>query len=61
MPRTRHKPEMIEGPEAYQRFEDAVKAVLKVRKEDMPPSPFSKSSNKKTNVNAGLKSNESNL
>jgi hypothetical protein len=32
--------EMIEGPEAWTRFRTAVKAVLKVKKSDMPPSPF---------------------
>lgn len=32
--------EMIEGPEAFDRFKRAVKAVLTVKKSDMPPSPF---------------------
>jgi hypothetical protein len=34
--------EMIEGPEAFQRFTDAMKAILKVPKSAMPPSPFKK-------------------
>jgi hypothetical protein len=33
---------MIEGPEAWTRFREAVKAVLKVPKSAMPPSPFAK-------------------
>ena len=33
---------MIEGPEAFARFQEAVKAVLKVKKSDLPPSPFGK-------------------
>jgi hypothetical protein len=32
--------EMIEGPEAFDRFKEAVKAVLTVPKSAMPPSPF---------------------
>lgn len=31
---------MIEGPEAFDRFRQAVKAVLTVPKSSMPPSPF---------------------
>jgi len=35
-------PEMIEGPEAFDKFKDAMKAILKVPKSAMPPSPFKK-------------------
>jgi len=39
--------EMIEGSEAWTRFRTAVKAVLKVKKSDMPPNPFGKSGRKR--------------
>ena len=39
--------EMNEGPEAFERFRQAVKAVLKVPKSAMPPSPFGKSGKKR--------------
>jgi hypothetical protein len=34
--------EMIEGPEAFDRFRNAVKAALTIPKSAMPPSPFKK-------------------
>jgi len=42
-------PEMIEGQEAFKRFRNAAKALLTVKKTDMPPSPFGKSGRKKRN------------
>jgi len=41
-------PEMIEGPEAFERFRQAIKKVLTVPKSAMPPSPFGKSGKKRT-------------
>jgi hypothetical protein len=43
----RQHPEMIEGPEAFERLKRAVKAVLTVPKSAMPPSPFGKSGKKR--------------
>ena len=40
-------PEMIEGREAFTRFRDAVRAVLRVPKSAMPPSPFKPHKKKK--------------
>ena len=42
-----HTREMIEGPEAFTRFKDAMKTILPVPKSAMPPSPFKKQVPKK--------------
>ena len=34
--------EMIEGPEAYERFRAGMQKILSVPKSAMPPSPFKK-------------------
>jgi hypothetical protein len=39
--------EMIEGPEAWDRFKSATKAIVKVPKSALPPSPFGKRAAKK--------------
>jgi hypothetical protein len=44
----KHHAEMIEGPEAFTRFREAVKKVLSVPKTAMPPNPFGKSGKKRT-------------
>jgi hypothetical protein len=36
------QPEMIEGPEAWERFRSAMKAIVKVPKSALPPSPYGK-------------------
>jgi hypothetical protein len=32
--------EMIEGPEAWDRFQEAMRTIVKVPKSALPPSPF---------------------
>jgi hypothetical protein len=41
-------PEMLEGTEAFEKFRDAMKAILTVPKSAMPPSPFKKWKPKRT-------------
>ena len=43
--RPRPHPEMIEGPEAFERFQAGMKAILKVPKSALPPSPFRQQGN----------------
>jgi hypothetical protein len=35
-------PEMLEGPEAFDKFRDAMKVIVTVPKSALPPSPFKK-------------------
>jgi len=46
-------PEMIEGPEAWDRFRSAMKALITVPKSTMPPSPFRKPEPKKPTARKG--------
>jgi hypothetical protein len=39
--------EMDEGPQAFERFRDAMKAILTVPKSAMPASPFKQAAKKK--------------
>ena len=43
----RKHPDMQEGPTAFANFREAVKRVLSVKKSDLPPDPFKKSTPKK--------------
>ena len=38
----KHHTEMIEGPEAWDRFLSAMKTIVKVPKGALPPNPFGK-------------------
>jgi hypothetical protein len=38
---------MIEGPEAWDRFKCAMKAIVSVPKSALPPNPFGKKTRKK--------------
>jgi hypothetical protein len=38
---------MIEGPEAWERFRNAMKAIIRVPKTALPPSPFKSAAKKK--------------
>jgi hypothetical protein len=43
---------MIEGPEAFTQFKNAMKAILTVPKSALPPSPFKKWVPKKKKLKA---------
>jgi len=43
--------EMIEGPEAFETFRNAMRAILTVPKSALPPSPFKKWKPKKKRPN----------
>jgi len=45
--------EMIEGPEAWERFRSAMKAIVKVPKSALPPNPFGKRGRQKQKPGAG--------
>jgi hypothetical protein len=47
-------PEMIEGPEAFDKFRAAMKTIITVPKSALPPSPFKKWKVKKKENGKGL-------
>jgi hypothetical protein len=50
-----HQAEMIEGPEAWDRFKAAMKTIVKVPKGALPPSPFGKRGKKAKKKQDGAK------
>jgi hypothetical protein len=44
--------EMIEGPEAWDRFKSAMKTIMTVPKSALPPNPFGKRATKKKKASA---------
>jgi hypothetical protein len=49
-----HTVDMIEGPEAFERFREAAKKILSVKKSDLPASPSGKRRKKKVKDGDGM-------